>query len=211
MKRNAISMFAVVALLAMAGSSFAQAPQGAPPAQGQGRGDGQGQGRQGGGGRGRGPAAPACTNLACDVQADWARSMRLLLTTAEAMPEDKWSYKSTPAQRSFGEQVMHIVQIDQKLLGGLGGKTPAPSINTKATSRADVLAALRQSLEYGQAVIKEFDDQGLLERVPGMFLGASASRVRLINFSMSHSQDVYGQMVVYLRLNGIVPPASNPA
>jgi uncharacterized damage-inducible protein DinB len=167
----------------------------------------QGQGR-GGGGRG---GAPACMNLACDVQADWARSVRLLTTTAEAMPEDKWTFKSTPAQRSFGEQVMHIVQIDQKLLGGLGGKTPAPQINLKATSKADVVAALRQSLEYGQAVIKEFDDQGLLERVPGMFLGASASRVRLINFSMSHSQDVYGQMVVYLRLNGIVPPASNPA
>jgi uncharacterized damage-inducible protein DinB len=167
----------------------------------------QGQGRGGG----RGPAAAPCTNLACDVQADWARSIRLLTTTAEAMPEGMWTFKSTPAQRSFGEQVMHIVQIDQKLLGGLGGKTPAPQINLKATSKADVVAALRQSLEYGQAVIKEFDDQGLLERVPGMFLGASASRVRLINFSMSHSQDVYGQMVVYLRLNGIVPPASNPA
>ena len=170
------------------------------------------QARQGGGaGRGRGPAAPACTNLACDVQADWARSMRLLITTAEAMPEDKWSFKATPAQRTFGEQVMHIVQVDQKLLGGLGGKTSAPQINMKPASKADTIAALRQSLEYGAAVIKEFDDQGLLERVPGMFLGASASRVRLINFSMSHAQDVYGQMVVYLRLNGVTPPASNPA
>lgn len=175
--------------------------------QGQGRGDGQGrQGR--GGGRG---GAPACTNLACDVQADWARSMRLLTTTAEAMPEDKWNYKATPPQRTFGEQVMHIVLIDQKLLAGLGAKTPPPQINLKATSRDEVLAALRQSLEWGAGVIKEFDDQQLLERVPGMFLGASASRIRLINFSMSHSQDVYGQMVVYLRLNGITPPASNPA
>ena len=41
--------------------------------------------------------------------------------------------------------------------------------------------------------------------------GASASRVRIINFSIAHSQDVYGQLVVYLRLNGVVPPASNPA
>jgi uncharacterized damage-inducible protein DinB len=169
-----------------------------------------GQGRQGGRGAGRG-GAPACTNLACDVQADWARSMRLLTTTAEAMPEDKWTYKATPAQRTFGEQVMHVVQVDQKLLSGLGGKTPPPKINLEATSKADVLAALRQSLEWGAAVIKEFNDEQLLERVPGMFLGASASRVRLINFSISHSQDIYGQMVVYLRLNGVTPPASNPA
>jgi uncharacterized damage-inducible protein DinB len=189
-----ITLMAAATLLCATAAPLAQAPQG--------------QGRQGGRGRG---AAPACANLACDVQADWARSMRLLITTAEAMPEDKWDYKATPAQRTFGQQVMHVVQVDQKLLGGLGGKTPAPAINTAATSKADVLAALRQSLEYGAAVIKEFDDQGLLERVPGMFLGASASRLRLINFSMAHAQDVYGQMVVYLRLNGVTPPASNPA
>ena len=167
----------------------------------------QGQGR-GGGGRG---GAPACTHFACDVQADWARSMNLLIRTAEAMPEDKWNFKTTEPQRTFGQHVMHIVQVDSKLLPGLGGKTAAPKINMNATSKADVMAALRQSLDYGQAVIKEFDDAGLLERVNGMFLGPSASRVRIINFSMAHSQDVYGQLVVYLRLNGVIPPASNPA
>jgi uncharacterized damage-inducible protein DinB len=207
MKRAVTVLLGCLMVLAVAAGAYAQAPA----AQGQGRGDGQGRQGGGGGGRGRGPAAPACTNLACDVQADWARSMRLLTTTAEAMPEDKWTFKTTPAQRSFGEHVMHIVQIDSKLLSGLGGKTPPPQINMSATSKADVLAALRQSLEYGQALVKEFDDQGLLERVNGIFLGPSASRVRLINFSMSHSQDVYGQLVVYLRLNGVVPPASNPA
>jgi uncharacterized damage-inducible protein DinB len=167
----------------------------------------QGQGR-GGGGRG---GAAACTTLACDVQADWARNMNLLIRTAEAMPEDKWNFKTTDPQRTFGQHAMHIVQVDSKLLAGLGAKTPAPKINMSATSKADVMNALRQSLDYGQAVIKEFDDGGLLERVNGMFLGPSASRVRIINFSIAHSQDVYGQLVVYLRLNGVVPPASNPA
>lgn len=163
---------------------------------------------QGRGGRG---GAPACTNLACDVQADWARSMNLLTRTAEAMPEDKWNFKTTDPQRTFGQHVMHIVQIDSKLLAALGAKTPPPQINMSASSKADVMNALRQSLEYGQAVIKEFDDAGLLARVNGLFLGPSASRVRILNFSMAHSQDVYGQLVVYLRLNGVVPPASNPA
>jgi len=167
----------------------------------------QAQGR-GGGGRG---GAPACATLACDVQADWGRSMNLLTRTAEAMPEDKWNFKTTEPQRTFGQHVMHIVQIDSKLLAALGAKTPAPKINMNATSKTDVMNALRQSLEYGQAVVKEFEDAGLLERVNGVFLGPSASRVRIINFSMAHSQDVYGQLVVYLRLNGIVPPASNPA
>jgi uncharacterized damage-inducible protein DinB len=202
MKRVATMMIGVAFVLATASAAFAQAPAG------QGRGDGQG--RQGGGRGGRG-GAPPCANLACDIQADWARSMRLLITTAEAMPEDKWNFKTTDPQRTFGQHVMHIVQIDSKLLSGLGGKTPPPQINMSATSKADVLAALRASLSWGEALIKEFDDQGLLERVNGIFLGPSASRLRLIYFSMAHSQDVYGQLVVYLRLNGVTPPASNPA
>jgi uncharacterized damage-inducible protein DinB len=125
------------------------------------------------------------------------------------MPEDKWDFKPTPAQQSFGERVMHIVQTDVRLLGTLGGKTPAPTINTQAKSKADIMAALRQDYEYGAAVIKEFNDQQLQERVKSLpFLGPTVSRVRLIYFDVAHTQDIYGQLVVYLRLNGVTPPAS---
>ena len=200
MKRAVTMVVGVAFVLATSAGAFAQAPQG------QGRGDGQGRG---GGGRGGGRGGPACTNLACDVQSDWARSAQQLTAIADAMPEDKWNFKPTDPQRTFGQQVMHIVQVDSKLLAGLGGKTPPPQINMSATSKADVMAALKQSFAYGDALIKEFDDAGLLERVPGIFLGPSASRVRLISFALGHSQDIYGQMAVYLRLNGVVPPASN--
>ena len=124
------------------------------------------------------------------------------------MPEDKWSYKSTPAQRSYGEQVMHVVQVNQMLLGTLGAKTAAPAINMKATSRADTLQALRQSYDYGEAVLKEFNDAAWVQPVMGPRFIGQATRVRIANFAMTHTMDIYGQMVVYLRLNGIVPPAS---
>ena len=72
------------------------------------------------------------------------------------------------------------------------------------------MAALQASFDYGAAVIKEFNDQQLAERVASMpFLGPTASRLKVIYFSMQHTQDIYGQLVVYLRLNGITPPASN--
>jgi hypothetical protein len=171
----------------------------------------QAQGRQGGGqGRGRGPAAPACETLACDVLADWERTRALITAIAEAMPEDKFSYKSTPAQRSFAEQVLHIAGTDVRLLGTLGAKAMAPEINMKATSKADVLAELKKSFDYGGAVIKEFNDAQLTERIKSLpFLGPTASRVRVIYYDLAHTQDIYGQMVVYVRLNGITPPASN--
>ena len=78
-----------------------------------------------------------------------------------------------------------------------------------AKSKADVTTALKQSFDYGEALVKEFSDAQLNERVaPPPFMGPSASRIRLVYGLVGHTQDIYGQMVVYLRLNGVVPPAS---
>ena len=164
-------------------------------------------------GRGAPPAAPIITTVAGDVQADWALHKEWLVNAADAMPADKFDYKPTPAQRSYGEQIMHVVQFDQLGVGLLGGKTPAPAINLKAATKADVMTALRQSMDYWEVVLKEFTDQQLNERVAtgAGGTGPSASRLRLVYASIWHSMDIYGQMVVYLRLNGIVPPASRGA
>lgn len=167
------------------------------------------EGRQGGGGRGRGPAGPACTTFACDVQASWDRNREQILAVADAMPDDKFDFKPTPAQQTFGERLLHIAQVDTMLLGSLGGKTPAPTINAQAKTKGDVVAALRQSFDYGAALLKEFNDQQLIERVKSMpFLGATTTRANVIMFDVGHTQDIYGQLVVYLRLNGVTPPAS---
>jgi uncharacterized damage-inducible protein DinB len=125
------------------------------------------------------------------------------------MAPDKFTYKSTPAQRTFGEHVMHIVEVNAMLYATLGAKTPAPSINMMAKTKPEIMTAVRQSFDYGEAILKEFNDQQLTARIaPPPFMGRSASRVRVIYFLMQHTQDTYGQMVVYLRLNGVTPPAS---
>jgi hypothetical protein len=167
---------------------------------------------QGPQGRGGPPAAPTITTLAGDVQVDWAVQKELFVNAADAMPDDKFGYKSTPAQRGYSEQIMHVVQANQLVVGLLGGKTPAPAINMKAATKAEVMTALRLSMDHWDVVLKEFTDQQLNERVAaGGVMGpswTSASRLRLIYGSLQHTYDIYGQMVVYLRLNGIVPPAS---
>ena len=161
--------------------------------------------------RARGPAAPACATMACDVQGDWERTRTLVIGLVNAMPDDKFDYKPTPPQGTFAERAVHVADIDIKLFSTLGGKTPAPSaINMKAMTKAEVVAALQTSFDYGAAVIREFSDPQLSERIASMpFLGPTASRLKVIYFSMQHTQDIYGQLVVYLRLNGITPPASN--
>jgi uncharacterized damage-inducible protein DinB len=188
MKRVTIAIGLVCALTTAAS---AQAPQGR--------------------GGGRGPAAPAITTFQGDIQADWTRTRGQITGIVDAMPEDKFGFKPTPAQQTFAERVMHVVTTDLAILQALGGKTPAPMVNTKAATKAELLAALKQSFDYGDAIIKEFSDQQWVERVtPPPFMGPSASRARIIYFDMQHSSDMYGQFVVYVRLNGVTPPASRP-
>ena len=185
------TFFAAALACALTTTASAQAPQGR--------------------GGGRGPAVPAITSFAGDIQADWARTRGLITGIVEAMPDDKFSFKPTPAQQSFAERVLHVATTDLFILPTLGGKTPPPMINAKAATKAELLAALKQTFDYGDAVIKEFNDQQWVERVtPPTFMGPSASRARIIYFDMQHSEDMYGQFVVYVRLNGVTPPASRP-
>ena len=75
---------------------------------------------------------------------------------------------------------------------------------------SDILAALRQLYDWEMALMKEFNDQQLSERVTSMpFMGPTTSRTRVAYFSISHAQDIYGQLAVYLRLKGVTPPRSN--
>ena len=159
------------------------------------------------------PAQPSfmgpCSNLSCEIQNDWTRNNVMIVGVARAMPEDKYGFKPVPEEQSFGERVLHVAQINVALLQGLGAKTPPPAIDPKATSKAEAMDVVQKVGDYGIAVIKEFSEQQLTGRVESpWFMGPMASRQRILYFLMTHSQDTYGQLVVYLRLNGIVPPAS---
>ena len=147
-------------------------------------------------------------SLSGELLKDWTEQKDIMMKIADAMPEEKFIYKSTPPQRDYGQQVMHVVQVNQGLLGALGGKTPAPTINLKATTKPDIVQAMRQSYDYGEALFKEFNAAAWVTPVMGSRFMGQATRVRIANFAMTHAMDIYGQMVVYLRLNGIVPPAS---
>jgi uncharacterized damage-inducible protein DinB len=152
------------------------------------------------------PAASA--TILGDLLKDWERQKETMMQIADAMPEDKFGYKSTPPQRSYGEQVMHIATVNVDVLKWIGGQTPAPSFTAEsAKTKADMLKAMAESYEYGAALLKEQTDTTITQTIDGRFLGPS-TRARVFWFLLGHSMDIYGQMAVYLRLNGIVPPAS---
>ena len=144
-----------------------------------------------------------------DLTKDWAGQKALLVGLANVMPEDKYGFKPTPAQRSFGEHVLHIAQVNVMLTKALGGKTPEPAIDMKATTKAAMIKAMSDAFDYGAAVIAEFNNTSIQETIQAPFMGPS-TRARVMFFLNGHTQDTYGQMAVYLRLNGLTPPASAP-
>jgi uncharacterized damage-inducible protein DinB len=148
-------------------------------------------------------------SLQAEMLKDWSDLKATMDKIAAEMPEDKYGFKSTPAQRSYAEQVLHIALVNARFFTMLGGKAPVPTIDPKTTGKAAVIKAMDDTFDYGTAYLKGQTDQTLLQAVekPPGFLGPS-THARLFTFLIGHTWDIYGQMAVYLRLNGGVPPAS---
>jgi uncharacterized damage-inducible protein DinB len=148
-------------------------------------------------------------SLQAELLKDWRELKPVMMAISSAMPEEKFTYKSTPAQRDYGQQIMHVAAGNMMYLRAFGGKTAAPAFKRDARTKAEILQALAASFDYGEALIREQTDQSIMQIVTtNQFLGPS-SKARVIYFLIGHTWDIYGQMAVYLRLNGIVPPRSD--
>ena len=153
------------------------------------------------------PVAAAAQTLSADFQGAWERQRSQIADLADAMPAGNWGYKPTDPQQTFGERVLHVLEINQALLGFVGGMGGPDLDGVDAGDKDAVMAAIDASFDYGAGVVGGLSDAALAEAVNAAFLG-QATRARVLAFSGEHTSDIYGQLVVYLRLNGIVPPAS---
>ena len=165
---------------------------------------------------GGGHVVAQTATLSGDLLTDWQQQKRMMMGIAEAMPEETYKFKPTEAQRTYAEQILHIAGANVYLMQHLGGAAAAPQVDTTdftvfglpATSKAVVLEALSEGYDYGIAVLQEFSDEQLLETIAGPRYLGNVTRVKMAYFTLSHAMDIYGQMAVYLRLNGVIPPAS---
>jgi uncharacterized damage-inducible protein DinB len=155
------------------------------------------------------PAQAQSVSLQAEALKDWTALKDTMHKIAAEMPPDKFTFKPTDGQQTFGERVVHVASSNVFFLGLLGGSAPKPTIDQKATTKDAAIKAMDDSFDYGIAVLKEQTDQAMVQAIasPPKFLGPS-TRARVMTFVTGHTQDIYGQLVVYLRLNGQVPPAS---
>jgi len=129
---------------------------------------------------------------------------------AEAMPEDKYSF--VPAQgefakvRSFGDQVKHVAESNWYFFGGPNITEDQLKVKSdaieKLTSKADILQALKDSFKQAHALVDGTTADNAFTTT------AHGTRAGMTSFGLAHMMDHYGQLVVYLRMNGMVPPAS---
>ena len=142
---------------------------------------------------------------------DWTRLKDTMMKIADAMPEDKFAFRATPQQRTFGEQILHVAEANVNQMGRLGSKVLPPAYDMKETSPAAIKHTLEASFDFGTASLKEQTDQTMVGPATSTpfdrFMGPS-TKVRVVYYVIGHTWDIYGQMVVYLRLNGVTPPAS---
>jgi hypothetical protein len=142
---------------------------------------------------------------------------REVVPAAEAMPDDKFNFAPTQGEfkgvRTYAQQIKHIAAVNYMLAGAilsekppvdLGGENGPDSI----TSKGDVVKFLKDSFTYLHKALNSIDESNILGQVQSPFGPNKVSRLGMATIALSHPFDHYGQMVVYLRMNGIVPPAS---
>ncbi len=134
-----------------------------------------------------------------------------IVGAAEAMPPDKYNFAPTSGNftgvRTFAAQVKHLTQENYAFFKDFGiGAAPDKSKLDAMTSKADIVQTLKDSYAYAQ---KGVDSITPANAFIGLTTGKHPqTRAGNASFALAHSMDHYGQMVEYLRMNGIVPPAS---
>ena len=137
------------------------------------------------------------------------------LGVAEAMPEDKYSFIPTAGKfddvRSFGEQVKHVACAQYAFFNEFEGKHPPMDCekggDNPAKTKAELLKYLRDSFDYSNRVLATLNAKNSMDTVKGRYAGPN-TKLGISVVAVWHITDHYGQIVEYLRMNGIVPPTT---
>ena len=143
--------------------------------------------------------------FSADAKQSYAGIKNTLLKAAEKMPEENYSFRTTQQVRTYGEMIAHIADVQMTLCGIAKGEQKQGISNGK-TSKADLTAALKQSFDYCDGVYDSVTDAEGAAKVT-MF-GRQMTKLGVLNFNTMHDNEMYGTLVAYLRIKGLVPPSS---
>jgi len=150
-------------------------------------------------------AQDAAPSMSAGIKQAYNGVKNNVLKAAEKMPEADYSFKPTPAQRNFGGWVAHLADAQMNACSRVAGAQKNINAVSK-TTKADLVAALKESSETCDAVYNSLTDANASDTIAGG--RAPQARLAILANNTSHINEGYGTMAVYLRLKGLVPPSS---
>ena len=157
------------------------------------------------------PATERVLSSSQAALASWNDVGRKLIAMAEDFPEGKYDFKPVPAQRSFAEQLLHVAGSNDLFTQVAKGQKPVDDESrAHYPTKAAVIGYLKKSFAEGAAVIQAKGDRGMTQTVADAESGKTLQLTDLAYEMIEHSGEHYGQLVVYYRIAGLVPPESRP-
>jgi uncharacterized damage-inducible protein DinB len=137
----------------------------------------------------------------------YTRIKTILVSSAEKMPEENYNFKPTDSVRSYGQIVGHVADAQYNFCAlALGEKNPGLKIEQSKTSKADLVAALKDSVAYCDKAYDGMTDAAGSQMVP--LFGTNMPKSGVLNINNMHDMEHYGNLVTYMRLKNVVPPTS---
>jgi uncharacterized damage-inducible protein DinB len=151
--------------------------------------------------------AQSSNPLSANARVQFTALSGFVARSAEKIPESLYSYQPTPEVRTIRQLFGHIADAYFQMCSTAdGADQPRGGIENGVTSKADLIAALSEGVSYCQRVMGAMTDQRGTEPVPYLF--GPTPRLAMLFFVTTHTYEHYGNLVTYMRLNGIVPPSS---
>jgi len=155
-------------------------------------------------------AGPETNPVANAVRRIMERQAKNIVGALDAMPADKYGFKPTPDQMTFGHLAVHIADTNNFLCASVSGAAaPADDKLTGTEPKEKLVAAVKSSIDYCTQALSKTDDSNLAEQVP-FFGGHKVSRATAMIVLTDAFADHYGAAAMYLRLNGVAPPTAQP-
>jgi len=155
-------------------------------------------------------AAPLANPITASEKGLYSFVSGAVIAAAQKMPEENYSFKPTPDVRSFGQIVGHVADANYNFCSQtLGEANPSTGIEKTKTSKADLVAALKDAVAYCNKTFDGMTDAKGSQMTK--FRNFDMAKLTLLSLNTAHTDEHYGNMVTYLRIKGIVPPTSeNP-
>jgi hypothetical protein len=142
--------------------------------------------------------------VSAEVKQNYMRTKDLIVRAAAKMPEEGYSLKATPDVRTYAQVIGHISEAQAMICGGIIGQ-PVKA-DTSKTAKTDVIVELMKSFDVCDKAYESINESNAAQVGGAGFLGGTLAG-RLYG-NLLHDNEMYGTIVVYLRLKGIVPPSS---